>query len=184
MLNIRSYLENRPHHFSDAKQTPVHLASVNNRHYYAFPLESAPLGGGKHVTEAELETVKANSLLLQGLNLEAMRRIEQVMPIWKQCNSLLDLIEIPQGQKGRRSEKRTIAEEGFNRIKAIRRQANHIEQALLSGIEVDYLTDSAWQVQYDLPETAQNPETIQDSGTTQDAKTTQDPETTQSPTND
>ena len=163
MLNIRSYLQDRPHHFSEAEQTPVHLASVNNRHYYAFALDITPLGGGRHVTEEELEVVKANSLLLKALKVEATRRIEQVMPIWKQCNSLLDLIElnnVTEGQKEKRSEKHIMAEEGFNRTKAIRRQVNHIEQALLSGIKVDYLTDIAWQTEYNLSE---EPQSLNDS---------------------
>ena len=147
MLTIRSYLHDRHPHFAHAQQSPVHLASMNGRHYYAFVEGVTPLGGGKHVTEEEIAEIKKHGAVFKAIKHEAMMRIEKVAPIWRQCNCLFMIESI--GKKARRSnEDVSLLEEAqncFANINAIRACANRIEQALLEGKKVDYLTDAYWE---------------------------------------
>ncbi|PCH98592.1 MAG: hypothetical protein COB76_06905 [Alphaproteobacteria bacterium] len=147
-MTIKSYLNSKAPSFAESEVAPIHLASVDDRHYYAFAKGLKPSKGGKNIKDDALEEILKFSLLIRQIKEEAGRRITAIAPTWKQQNALTDLYLI----SGRddlnevEQEDLTKAQDLLAQIKEIRKRSDEIEASFLDGVAVDYLNDKAWEV--------------------------------------
>lgn len=147
-VTIKSYLNSKAPSFAESEVAPIHLASVDGRHYYAFTKGLKPAKGGKNIKDDALEEIINSSLLIQQIKEEAGRRITAIAPAWKQQNALADLYLVGEKKDLTTDEQEdlTKAQDLLARVKDIRKRSNEIELSFLDGVAVDYLNDKAWEV--------------------------------------
>lgn len=146
-MNLKSYLQTRAPNFAESQIAPIHLADVNDRHYYAFSADVTPPSGGKTVSESELDDILSNSQIIRQIKEEAGRRITKIAPVWKQQNALADLYLLGgrTDLSGEEDERLTEAQDLLTQVQVLRQRSNEIEASFLEGVVVDYLTDQAWE---------------------------------------
>jgi hypothetical protein len=146
-MTIKSYINSKALSFAESEVAPIHLGSLNDRHYYAFAKGIKPAKGNKNVEDRELEDVIKSSLLIQQIKEEAGRRINAVAPAWKQQNALADLYLLGDRDDLNEEEKKDLieAQDLLARVKEIRKRSDEIENSFLDGVALDYLNDKAWE---------------------------------------
>ena len=146
-VNLKSYLHDRAPHFDESEIAPIHLADLNERHYYAFAADVTPPSGGKAVSDDELADVLSNSQLIRQIKEEAGRRITKIAPVWKQQNALADLYLLGGRSDLSDDEQATLAKahDLLAQVQVLRERSNAIEASFLNGVTVDYITDIAWE---------------------------------------
>ncbi len=146
---IKSYLHNRQPQFTESTVPPICLGDINGRVYYAFSHGAKIPSGGKTVTKNEHHALQENSMLIKQVKAEAMRRILNVAPYWKQNNALADLCVL--NNKTDLTDEETLrlgnAKQLWATIQYLRKRSDDIEAALLQGDAIDYMQDSAWEEQ-------------------------------------
>ena len=146
-MNLKSYLHDRAPHFDESEIAPIHLADLNERHYYAFAADVTPPSGGKAVSDQELKDVTSNSQLIRQIKEEAGRRITNIAPVWKQQNALADLYLLGGRSDLTEDEQETLTKSQalLTEISRLRSRSNAIEASFLDGVAVNYITDIAWE---------------------------------------
>ncbi len=146
---IKSYLHNRQPQFTESTVPPICLGDINGRVYYVFTHGTKIPSGGKTVTKNEHHALQENSMLIKQVKAEAMRRILNVAPYWKQNNALSDLCLL--NNKTDLTDEETLrlgnAKQLWTTIQHLRKRSDDIEAGLLQGDAVDYMHDSAWEEQ-------------------------------------
>lgn len=146
-MKLKSYLHDRAPSFAESETAPIHLADLNERHYYAFAADVIPPSGGKAVSDQELKDVTSNSQLIRQIKEEAGRRITNIAPVWKQQNALADLYLLGGRSDLTEDEQATLtkAQALLTAISRLRSRSDAIEDSFLDGVAVDYITDIAWE---------------------------------------
>ena len=146
-MNLKSYLHDRAPHFDESEIAPIHLADLNERHYYAFAADVTPPSGGKAVSDQELEDVTSNSQLIRQIKEEAGRRITNIAPVWKQQNALADLYLLGGRSDLTENEQETLTKSQalLTEISRLRSRSDAIKASFLEGVAEDYITDKAWE---------------------------------------
>jgi len=144
---IKSYLHSRQPRFEESVVAPICLGELDGRIYYAFSEELAPASGGKTVTDKEHQQLLDNSLLIKQVKAEAMRRILNIAPYWRQQNALADmcLLNNKDDLTDDQIQRLDKAKQLWERIHRLRARSDEIEAHLLQGEMVDYTQDSVWK---------------------------------------
>lgn len=145
-MTIRSYVNGKAPRFAESEVAPIHLAEIDGRHYYAFAEKQEVPSGGKTAEDA-LELIYKHSQVIRQIKEEAARRILAIAPQWKQQNALADIYFLGKAETLDEQQQARLqkAEQLLLEIQDIRLRSDAIEQSLLNGVFVDYLTNLAWE---------------------------------------